>query len=500
MAKKELSNAQLEEIYLRVKEDKNFVKTLDQKTVNALMTFIRKRGLKSKAEQFACISWINWAQESMQRAYLLAANGYIARSIREYELDGADAAEVAVIRKFLGSKLGFNADKHVTEGIAANDSREKIRNELGFAINEGPSESFNPIAARDAIRNARNTLKLAAESTAKIPDQIRTVAATILKSPKTVASQSVLRELSQAITDAEQRSAVINRRIAELTADEARLSCAITRDVPAELLELIPPQDNVHGFNRYCADNWGMIKDITRRVYETPGYLDATIFFHGAAKSREDADKLLIRLRDQLPYETAIFADNGPTLIAPDLEDDQLKMKYVDQGDVFTKILDRAEQDNKIASKITGKKMVTSRKKIVIDEFKKNPKKLADARKSRSEGKKIDVSGLNGYAESAKGWVSNLSGPSVTLDDEQEIIDEVLRDETFVETSTVETVETVETPAVETVETDDEIVYGDAVDCAPIGVFGMNAEGKLEKIDVAFDIPAEYTIEGNMKK
>lgn len=478
MAKKELSNAQLEELYLRLKEDKNLVKTLDQKTANALGSFIRKRGLKKKPDQFACISWINWAQESMQRAYLLAANGYISRSIREYELDGADAGEVAIIKKFFENKLGFNADKHVTEGIAPTDSREKVRADLGFAKAEGPCPEVNLVAARDAIRNAKNTLKLASESVKTIPDKIREVAAAILKGPKTFTTQTVLAALSRSITEAEQKAAVIDRRIAELNIDEARLSCAISRDVPAELLELIPPQDNVHGFNRYCADNWGIIKDITRRVYETPGYLDATIFFHGAASTHEAADKLLMRLREQLPYETAIFADNAPTLIAPDLEDDQMKMKYIDQSDVFTKILDRAEQDNKIVSKITGKKMVNSRKKIIIDEFKKNPKKVATTRKARKEGKKVDVSGLNNYADSAKGWVSNLTGPTIDLDDEQEIIDDVLNSDEFA----------------------DEVVYGDAVDVAPIAIMGMNSEGKFEKVDVAFDIPAEYTIEGNLNK
>ncbi len=482
MAKKELSNAQLEEIYLRCKADKNHIKSLDKRTTDALGAFIRKRGLKKHADQHACISWINWPQETMQRAYLIAANGYIARSIREYELDGADAAEVAIIRKFLMNKLAFNADKHVTEGIAPTDSREKIRAELSFAVTEGPCPEVNLVAARDAIRNAKNTLSLAVTSVNTLPDKIRKVAAIVMKQPKTVASQSLLSELSGMITDSEQKAAVIDRRIAELSLDEARLSCAITRDVPAELLELIPPQDNVHGFNRYCADNWGIIKDLTRRIYETPGYLDATVFFHGATKTREDADKLLMRIKDQLPYETAIFSDQGPMLIAPDLEDDQLKMKYIDSGDVFSKILDRAEQDNKIVGKITGKKMTMSRKKMIIDEFKKDPKKVVTTRKSRKEGKKVDVSGLNTYAESAKGWVSNLSGPTIDLDDEQEIIDEVLASDEFVE------------------EVVEETVYGTAVDVAPIAIMGMNAEGGFEKVDVAFDIPAEYTIEANMKR
>lgn len=472
MAKKELTNAELEALYEKYRADKKFVKSLDAKTTVALANFIKKRGLKEKADQYACISWINWPEETMQRAYLLAANGYIARSIREYELDGGDAGKLAIIKEFFQTKLGFNADKHVTEGISKEETAEKIRADLGFATAEGPCTEVNLIAARDAIRSAKNTLKLASESTSKIQDLI--VAATkavgglpplVQKSKTTVAALS---ELSSILSSAEQREAVINRRIDELARDEARLSCAISENVTDDLLKMIPPQDNVHGFNRYVADNWGSIKEITRRVYEVPGYMDATLFFHGAAKTLEDAQKFMMKLRGQLPYGAAIFTDQGPTLIAPDLEDEQMKLRYIDKNDVFSKILDRAEADNKIVEKITQKKVVASRKKIIIDEFKKNPKKLEEVRKRRQAGEKVDVSGLNAYAKDAGGWVNGYTGPSVTIDDEQEIIDE--------------------------------IIYGDAVDVAPIAIMGMNSEGNFEKIDVAMDIPAEYTIEDTLAK
>lgn len=480
MTKKELSVEYLEDLYVRAKADPKLIKSLDADTVTSLLSFIKKRGLKAKADQYACISWINWQEEAMQRAYLLAANGYISRSIREYELDGADASEVATLKKFFVGKLGFNADKHVTEGIAPTETKEGLRAELGFAAAEGPSSEVNLIASRDAIRSARNTLKVAAESTAGITDVIRSVAEVISRLPASVQKSttivSAINDLSLRLDDADKKSAVITRRINELSGDEARLSCAITQDVTADLLNMIPPQDNVHGFNRYCSDNWGSIKELTRRVYEVPGYMDATLFFHGATNTADDADKFLMRIRGQLPYGAAIFADNGPTLIAPDLENDQLKMKYIDQGDVFTKILDRAEKDQKIVEKITGKKTRDSRKKIIIDEFKKNPRKLSEVRKQRKEGKKVDASGLNTYASEASGWVSGYKGPSVTIDDEQEIIDEVLAEGGI----------------------EDDIVYGDADGVAPIGIMGMNAAGEFEKVDVALEIPSEYAIEDSI--
>lgn len=478
MTKKELSAAHLEDLYYRVKADPKLIKSLDVDSVTSLLSFIKKLGLKAKAEQYACISWINWQEEAMQRAYLLAANGYISRSIREYELDGADAAEVATLRKFFSDKLGFNADKHVTEGIAPTETKDSIRRELGFAVAEGPCETVNLIAARDAIRSAKNTLKVAVESTSTLEKLIRSIAETISRLPAQLQKSTItaVDELSVQLKLAEQKGAVITRRLDELAQSEARLSCAITQDVTADLLNVIPPQDNVHGFNRYCADNWGSIKEITRRVYEVPGYLDATIYFHGATRTAEEADKFLMRIRSQLPYGAAIIADNGPTLIAPDLENEQMKMKYIDQGDVFTKILDRAEQDQKIVEKITGKKTRDSRKKIIVDEFKKNPRKLSEVRQQRKAGKKVDASGLNAYAADATGWVNGYKGPSVSLDDEQEIIDEVL--------GTME----------------DDTIYGYADGVAPIGIMGMNAAGEFEKIDVALDIPEEYAIEDTLAK
>lgn len=330
MTKKELSVEYLEDLYVRAKADPKLIKSLDADTVTSLLSFIKKRGLKAHPDQYACISWINWPEETMQRAYLIAANGYISRSIREYELDGADEAEVATLKRFFVKKLGFNADRHVTEGIAQTETKEGLRSELGFGVSEGPSTEVNLIAARDAIRSARNTIKLASES--NLEGLVRSIATTISRLPSATQKslEPVIDELTVQLNSAEQKSAVLARRINELNADEARLSCAISQDVTADLLNVIPPQDNVHGFNRYCADNWGSIKEITRRVYEVPGYMDATLFFHGATNTAEEADKFLMRIRGQLPYGAAIFADNGPTLIAPDLENDQLRLKYID--------------------------------------------------------------------------------------------------------------------------------------------------------------------------
>lgn len=450
--KKELTNQELEDLIEAASVDANITKTWNNSTAVAVKSYMRKRGVLQKSDTWAAFSFINWSEHLMTRFYLLAVNAYIGRAIKEEELDGKmSLQELEAVKKFFGERLCFNAYKHVSEGLDVDISKEDLRKELGFGADDRSTVSdltkdqrSTLTMTRDSIRSARNTLELSLEQIPK-------------KGPQ---------------------ADVLKRRIKELNEQAAKINNLLGSSdrVTLDALENVPPMDNVHGFNKFCADNWSNLRHITKRVYNVPGDMEVTLWFHGAANSLEKIMKFQEKINKECTFGAEIIGNGAPTLIAPDLIPEQANEKFNSSDysrDIISKYIDRAEEDNKIVHKIIDKKVRTGRKKIVIDDFKKNPEKLKKALAIKRAGKKQEtVSGVNEYNRLV---TSFRPGNNDILSEEQEreIIDEVL----------------------ESNELDDLKRSLPEDECVPIRILGQTASGEFGEIEQRFAIPDEMSVE-----
>jgi len=454
MTKKELTNAEIEELIERADENPDIVKTWSDKTSVKVYSYLRKRGIAQKSSQYACMTFINWPESLMQRFYLVAANAYIDRAITEHRMNGAPEAECEVIENFFRKKLCFNGAKHVMDGLDEGTTREKIIEELGISASsdisgEAPQQLTKEqksllTATRDSIRSAKNIIELV---------------------------------IGQISNDTSRRD-VLKRRLEELQLANARISNMLgdtSRDV-LKALDCLPPVDNVHYFNRFCSDNYEHIRKLTSLAYNVPDDMETSIWFHGAADTLPKIEKFQKDIHKQCSLGAFILGNAGVTHIAPDLEPQESERKYGSNTDVISSMIDAAEKSQNIVEKIVKKNIKDSRKKVILDDFKKSPSMRKKAVMARKAGKKFDATGISNYTRLA-GAFRPHNMADLDSDDEQEIVDELIAEnkDEFVDTQ------------------EEEIDEG----TKPIRVLGIGADGQFGEVDVKFDIPDEFAFEAS---
>lgn len=461
MTKKELTNERIEDLIVAASNDPSIVNTWTDDVAVTVMSYMRKRGIIQKSDQWACISYINWAESLMQRFYLVAVNAYIARSLREYRIGGAPEADCMAIEKFFAEKLKFNAEKHVLDGLDKKMSRETLVGNLGFDSRAANNEYSNASA---------NATELTKEQTSLL-----TAARDSVRSAKNVA------ELIRSNISDSGRKDVMTRRIADLELSNARLTNILGSDALNDALENIPPIDNVHYFNRFCSDNYAGLRKLTSAIYNVPEDMETTIWFHGAANSLAEIERFQGKIYKECSYGAYILGNGAPTLIAPDLVPEEANRKY-GNIDVMNDILDRAERDQNIAQKITKKKAKDTRKKVILDDFKKHPNKKAAAIKARKANAKFDASGITSYNRAAASFRPG-NDADIDSDEEQELIDEIIGAE-----------------GVNEVEDNEGISEGVQEGNKPIRIIGTDASGSFGAVECTFDIPDEYSFEASASK
>lgn len=453
MTKKELTNERIEELIVAARADPSVVNTWTDDVAVTVMSYMRKRGIIQKSDQWACISFINWPESLMQRFYLVAVNAYIARALREYRIGGAPESDCMAVEKFFAEKLKFNAEKHVLDGLDKKMSREDLIADLGFSVespglNNGSINNTNILtkeqvslltAARDSVRSAKNVAEL----------------------------------VRNTVTDSGRKD-VLTRRIDALEVSNARLTNILGSDALNDALENIPPVDNIHYFNRFCSDNYASLRKLTSTVYNVPEDMETTVWFHGAASSISEIERFQGKIYKECSYGAYILGNGAPTLIAPDLIPEEANRKY-GNIDVMNDILDRAERDQNIAQKITKKKAKDTRKKVILDDFKNNPKKRQAAINARKNGTKFDASGITSYNRAAASFRPG-NDADIDSDEEQEIIDDIIAEETSTE------------------------VQGVQEGNKPIRILGTDASGNFGEVECTFDIPDEYSFEAKAAK
>jgi len=454
MPKKELTNKDIEDLIEQAAADSNVTKDWSDEVSIKVLSYMRKRGVLHKSNQYACLSFINWSESLMQRFYLVAANAYIDRAITEHRMNGAPENECQIIEKFFRQKLCFNSAKHVMDGLDEGMSRERIISELGISATSDNSSSAPEAltkeqksiltATRDSIRSAKNVAEL-------IKDQT--------KDPS--------------------RRDVMQRRIDELQVSNARISNLLgdnSRDI-LKALDCIPPVDNVHYFSRFCSDNYEHIRKLTSLAYNVPDDMEAHIWFHGAASTLPEIEKFMRDIHKQCSFGAFIIGNAGSTPIAPDLEPSEAERKYGTNTDIISSMIDAAEKSQNIVEKITKKNIRDARKKTILDDFKKNPTTRKKAIMARRAGKKFDATGINKYSKLVGAFRPNNT-VDLDSDDEQEIIDEVIKTEVEVEYA------------------DDDVDNN----IKPIRVMGIDKDGNFGEADVRFNIPDEYAFEAGAEK
>lgn len=467
MAKKELTNQQLEDLIEEAVINPSITNNWSLETSVAVRSYMRKRGVLQKSDTWASFSIINWPERVMTRFYLLAVNAYIGRAIKEFELDGGSSQDLKILNDFFTDRLCFNAYKHVREGLDKDISKESLREELSFAKNDRVSSEESDsltkeqksilAGTRDSIRSAKNTIELA-----------------LGQIPKRGSQADVLR-----------------RRIEELDNQSAKINSFLgnTNRAIEDALENIPPMDRVHGFNKFCADNWSQLRHLTCRVYDVPDNMETTIWFHGAANSLEKILKFQEKINKECTFGAEVIGNGAPTLIAPDLLPDEANQKFNGSDyarDMISKYIDRAERDNKIVHEIMNKNARRGRKKMILDDFKQNPDKKKAALDLRKSGKKQNaVTGVNEYNRLV-GSFRPGNDKILNEEEERELIDEILDEDPNVQ------------DILENSEKDERSMPAD--ECLPIRILGDDGTGNMGEVDVHFAIPDSMSVEALTEK
>lgn len=493
MTKKELTNAELEELIEKADENPDIILTWPEKTVIKVQSYMRKRGVMQHSNQYACLTFINWPENLMQRFYLVAANAYIDRAITEHRMNGAPEAECEILENFFRKKLCFNGAKHVMDGLDEGVTREKIISELNIS----PSSDISGVtpqqltkeqksvlmATRDSIRSAKNTLELVIGqlSNDKHVRKLTDAKSTLEEIAKQTGTQKEFKDIIAAMNGAingyendHSRRDVMRRRLNELQGANAKVSNMLG-DASKEILkalECLPPVDNVHYFGRFCSDNYEHIRKLTALAYNVPDDMETSIWFHGAADSLQKIEKFQRDIHKQCSLGAFIIGNAGITHIAPDLEPKEAERKYGSNTDVVSSMIDAAEKSQNIVEKIVKKNIKDSRKKAILDDFKKNPAARKKAIAARKAGKKVDATGIGNYTKLVGTFRPNNSA-DLNSDDEQEIVDEIIK---------------------ESGEDVDEIIDEGV---KPIRVLGIGADGQFGEVDVKFDIPDEFAFEAS---
>lgn len=458
MAKRELTNKELDELAEKIFARPELVKELSEDTLLQFNKFRRTRGF-IKPTQWACISFINWEERLMQRLYLTAANGYIFRALEDYRKD-IDASspeamqermnECTIIEKFLNDKLFYNPDKHVRSSAEDLDKDILIESILTSSGKELSSEDATVVdsptnikVAYDAIKNAVNVLK------------------TVTKSLEATSPEDPMQLFKE-------KHDVLVRRLHDLNVSGARIAASMKpelRKTLKGLLDHAPPDDNIHYFDRYISENFTDLKEITSAIFNVPKDLGSSIWFHGATGSLVETEKFMHKIHKELAYGAVIASNGGLVGLAPDLEQKDVVRQY-NNVDVMTNILDRAEEDQKIISKITKKKARRARKKAILDDFKKSgtPKNIKDPL------------GIKEYLHGATQF-RDIHGSSslITDEDNEEIVKEVLAEQGVTLEDNAD-----EDPSMST-----------------FRIMGMDSSGNFGEVDIKCHIPDEYAMEAN---
>lgn len=496
MTKKELSNAELEELIELADADPNVVNTWSEKTVIKVYSYMRKRGVLQKSNQYACMTFINWPEYLMQRFYLVAANAYIDRAITEHRMNGAPETECEILENFFRKKLCFNGAKHVMDGIDVGITREKVIEEMNIAESNDQSGSVPQLltkeqksimtATRDSIRSAKNVIELVVgqlsndKSFVELVEAKNKAEALLVQTGNNKTIKEIVGAMDNVInryTNDSARRDVMRRRLDELQLANAKISNMLgdsSRDI-LKVLDFLPPVDNIHYFNRFCSDNYEHIRKLTSLAYNVPDDMETTIWFHGAADTLPKIEKFQQAIHKQCSLGAIIVGNAGATHIAPDLEPQESERKYGSATDVISSMIDAAEKSQNIVEKIVKKNIKDSRKKVILDDFKKNPVMRKKALMARKAGNKFDATGISNYTRLV-GTFRPHNMADLDSDDEQEIVDELIT----------------ENP--EDFNAEDEHDEQDE-GTKPIRVLGIGADGQFGEIDVKFDIPDEYAFE-----
>jgi hypothetical protein len=423
--------AQLHELAMRIKDDPQVVYDLKEDEVQAASKYLKRYGgaaVFEGQEVYANISVCNMREKRMKRELMTAMIGYLQRVRGEYqspeelrEIDNFNANmqrvknetkranmkaahEAAlkqirqsnrdVIDAFLHRAFEYNPDIHVREAAAKKTSsgsgvtREQLlkqyKSKLPAACNTEASIANNAdksfaylrerfldlerqlSSATKAIRGATTSLQQAA-ACIEVARENTTGGTNSTSDDRSSAAYS-LQDAS--IAAAQDQLAIANKHWVSLIGQLSALSEVVTPLQAADTLaalQIMPPAELFHHFDRYFANHYEQIRTIVNVMYAEPSDIEFVVQLYSSHKNKEAAKRFLQQHSNDLVMEAFTIKSGRPTLLGPFKENRERVEYYSKETQVIRDMLDQVEADHKLGHDIM-RKQVKSKKQLNIEE------------------------------------------------------------------------------------------------------------------------------------
>lgn len=295
-----------------------------------------------------------------------------------------------IIREFFDRNFSYNVDKHIRGAHKKQEVQRSV----------------------DEFRQTRSRGAEVAEKISASPDKVFN----FLKS-NVLLSQSLLTQITETLTsinttmiddslDFADKKAILMRsqlKLEKLNTEFKKISEPLSKADTLYGLEVNPPADVFYHFDRFMANHYEELRDITDVVYTERADIDDIIINYDSFTDEtcvQDAKDFVAQHDGEFKQEPIIIENNGITLLGP-FKENKAKINYYNKNTQLLKdMTDQAEVDQRLG-------------KDIIE------KRVKDKKKKNIEENGADDAGLAMYRESM-GTIDKLGGKKGMTQQEQD--------------------------------------------------------------------------------
>lgn len=395
------ATSDLKKLATSVIENPDLINNLDNDQLIELGKYLNPAGnVISEKHSFINVSLINTRDEYIKKLLMTALVGYVYRTAKEYEpedelaacdkkyadlLDrmkrgGAAEEEIAevgkqqlaehklivdtcrkLVTKFLDRNFQYNPDRHILSAHSVD------------AATDDPER--NDARIKEICKQAELAPAVESKLSSKVPATYNYLRENLMAAYQEILSaQEAIKAATNTMLDptidiADKKSILLKKYMAlnKITADMKKLVDPISAADTVEACRVEPPKDVFHHFQRYYANHFEQLRDITRVFYAEKPDLEFAVIYYDTYKTEAEAIEARNQQLNDLKFEVSTISNQGTTLLGPFKENRSRVDYYNKHTEVLKRMHEQLELDHKLGKDLMEKKVKNQKKKNIAE-------------------------------------------------------------------------------------------------------------------------------------
>jgi hypothetical protein len=346
---------------------------------------------------YANMSVINIREQWMRRFLMTSTVGFIYRTLEEYKpYDDIEAAEKklrsaldkcpndeakrkqlnddhnawvkkvtaetqSTVRKFLDRNFEFDPDRHVRTSHGENKAdperrskAELIRKTCDLRDKQSATEAKLQASPEKLYMYVRSNLLTTYQTLVKTSETLNAALTTILDPEVSLSDkQGILMK----------KYIGIKSTIADMKKVVEPILAAET--LPA--LQVSPPADIFHHFDRYITNHYEQLREVTEAVFSEKPDIENAIIFYNSFKTPEAARDHRNQHESEFRSEVFTIENSGITLLGPFKENRKRVDFYNRNTEILKRMMEQVEADHRLGEDLMKKQVKTKKAKNIAE-------------------------------------------------------------------------------------------------------------------------------------